>query len=521
MSHEIRTPMNAVIGMAEVLSGTQLDDRQRSFLDVIRDSGNNLLKLINDILDFSKIDAGQLELDSQSFDLRTVTEDIGALVAHRVAEKNIELAIRIQPFLPTGVIGDSGRIRQVLLNLVSNAVKFTDHGHVLVDVGGKAEGDNVALTVQVQDTGIGIAPENIDSVFHKFTQADGSSTRRFEGTGLGLTISKTLVELMGGSIGVESILGQGSTFWISLTLPVSERAAAYKILPVDISGARVLVVDDNAVNRTILVEQFGSWRFRAAAVPSGKEALVALRQANGEGDPFDLVVLDYHMPEMNGEETALEIRADAANEDIPIILLTSVDRAGNAQHFRDIGVQEYLVKPASSSMLFDTSAKLVMAQRETQGPAPKAEPQDEPGSAGAPDAVASSGIEVLAVEDNEMNRMVMQCMLEKLGHGFRLAENGKVALDMLGTFQPDVILMDVSMPVMSGLEATAEIRKAEQAGGGHVPIIGVTAHALSGDREKCIAAGMDDYLAKPVTEAALAEKIDHWAKGDGRKSDVA
>jgi signal transduction histidine kinase/DNA-binding response OmpR family regulator len=472
MSHEIRTPMNAVIGMSEVLSGTSLDDRQRSFLDVIRDSGNNLLKLINDILDFS-------------------------------------------------VIGDCGRIRQVLLNLVSNAVKFTDHGHVLVDVTGRVTGDNVQLTVQVQDTGIGIAPDMIDSVFQKFTQADGSSTRRFEGTGLGLTISKTLVELMGGSIHVESTLGEGSTFTISLTLPVSERAPTHKRLPVDVSRARVLVVDDNEVNRTILVEQFGSWLFRVAAVPSGKEALVALRQASAEGDPFDLVVLDFHMPGMNGEETAREIRADQDLKDVPIILLTSVDRAGDARHFRHMGVQEYLVKPASSSLLFDTSKNLVMALREAQGSATKAPPRDVSAAEECTGAVAPTGIKVLAVEDNEMNQMVLECMIDELGHDFRLAGNGREALDLLPSFQPDVILMDVSMPVMSGPEATAEIRRAEQAGGGHIPIIGVTAHALSGDREKCLAAGMDDYLPKPVTKGALAEKIDHWAKAGGRKSGVA
>jgi CheY-like chemotaxis protein/anti-sigma regulatory factor (Ser/Thr protein kinase) len=510
--------MNAVIGMSEVLAGTKLDDRQRSFVEVIRESGNNLLKLINDILDFSKIDAGQLRLDCQPFDFKIAAEDIGALIAPKAAEKDIELALRFQPFLPTKVVGDSGRIRQVLLNLISNSVKFTEHGHVLVEVTGKAHGDTVELTIEVQDTGIGIAPDKIDTVFQKFTQVDASSTRRFEGTGLGLTISKTLVELMGGEIGVESTLGEGSNFWIKLTLPVHEHASERPRVPVDVSGARVLVVDDNEINRTILVEQFGTWRFRVAAVDSGREALLALRYAAAEREPFDLVVLDYQMPGMNGEETAREIRAQEVSRDTPIVLLTSVDSAGDGSYFRSLGVQEHLVKPANSSMLFEVSVRVLM-----DALSPKEDTASQAPSPAAPKLPerARSGISVLVVEDNEMNQTVMECLLDDLGHAHRLAGNGRVALDILQSFTPDVILMDVAMPVMSGYEATREIRKREEALGGHLPIIGVTAHALGGDREKCLAAGMDDYLAKPVLKDTLAEKIDHWARGAGCKDVVA
>jgi CheY-like chemotaxis protein len=320
---------------------------------------------------------------------------------------------------------------------------------------------------------------------------------------------------------VESVPGQGSTFWISLSLPIHQRASAEKRVPINVSGARVLVVDDNEVNRTILMEQFGSWQFRVAAVPSGREALLALRQAVTEEDPFDLVVLDYHMPGMNGEDTAREIRAQEGSKDIPIILLTSVDRSGDAKYFRDLGVQEYLVKPANSSMLFDSSVKVLMDSRRIESLAAK-RAAFAPGAAeAAAQSAASSGIAVLVVEDNDMNQMVMACMLEDLGHHYRLAENGREALDILDSFEPDVILMDVAMPVMNGFEATREIRKAEKAHGRHIPIIGVTAHALSGDREKCLESGMDDYLSKPVIKGALGEKIDHWASGAGRRSVVA
>jgi signal transduction histidine kinase/DNA-binding response OmpR family regulator len=541
MSHEIRTPMNGVMGMAELLAKTELNAKQRTFTDIIVKSGNALLTIINDILDFSKIDAGQLELDPQPFKLAEAIEDVATLVSAKVEEKELELAVRIQPDLPEMLVGDVGRLRQIVTNLVGNAVKFTEAGHVLVDVSGTVEAGTAALTVKVVDTGIGIPADKVDHVFEKFSQVDGSSTRKHEGTGLGLTISKLLVEKMGGEIGVESEVGHGSTFWFTVPLPVYGAKTRKKTVPGDVSGAKVLVVDDNEVNRSILLEQLDSWRFEAIAVSSGREGLAALRQAAGGRRPFELVILDYHMPGMDGAQTAAAIREEAAIADVPIVMLTSVDQPGDSQMFRQLGVAAYLVKPARSSLLLDTIVSALHEARHGAGTEAEAHGEAEPAgdaaaeqasspsSSGAAPAQASAAAEsephaaeaeaapaeeplaILVAEDNEVNRLVVEQILTETGHSYALAENGEIALQMWRARRPALILMDVSMPVMNGLEATRAIRQAEQTEGlPRTAIVGLTAHALKGDREMCIKAGMDDYMPKPISPDRLAAKLDEW-----------
>ena len=358
MSHEIRTPMNGVMGMAELLKKTTLDGKQTMFADVILKSGAALVTIINDILDFSKIDAGQMQFDNRPFNLAEAVGDVATLVSTKAEEKNIELIVRIQPDLPDVYVGDAGRIRQILTNIVGNAVKFTDTGHVLVDISGQVTGSNehghiAALNVRITDTGVGMPPERIAGIFEKFTQMDGSSTRAREGTGLGLSISKMLVELMGGEIGAQSVPGTGSTFWFNVSLPVHGDIAVANPVPVDVTGARVLVVDDNEVNRSIQMEQLASWKFEPHAIDSGLAALAEMHRAVQAGTPYDLVILDFQMPEMDGTEVAQQIRTQPAIQQTPIIMFTSVDNAGD-RAVRALNIQGHLVKPARASQLLET-----------------------------------------------------------------------------------------------------------------------------------------------------------------------
>jgi signal transduction histidine kinase/CheY-like chemotaxis protein len=540
MSHEIRTPMNGVLGMAELLSRTDLDKRQSVFADVIIKSGNALLTIINDILDFSKIDAGLLTLDPAPFNLAEAIEDVATLVSARVAEKDLELIVRVDPALPAGVIGDAGRLRQVLTNLAGNAVKFTEQGHVYLNVNGKvdqsAEGTQVArLHFEVQDTGIGIPQDKLASVFEKFTQVDSSATRKHEGTGLGLSIASSLVGLMGGKIGVVSKVGHGSTFWFDIELPVHAAAKARSRAPVDISGANVVVVDDNPVNRSILLEQMASWQLNGTACVSGAEGLQLLRLAAQHDLRPDLLILDYQMPEMNGIEMLQQMRADPALADIPVILLTSVDMARSDPEIGRLNLAANLTKPTRSSLLLETITEVLAGARgqagrpsgpdrqaETSGrpaPTPK-KVQAEPNPA-KPVAAPNTGIDILVAEDNEVNQIVMEQILRETGRSFRIVDNGKLAVAAYKIHRPKLILMDVSMPEMNGHEATREIRAIEAETGAHVPIVGVTAHALKGDMDLCIAAGMDDYLSKPVSPARVLDKLDHWLKDNGTASQVA
>ncbi|MFC3644350.1 response regulator [Aquibium oceanicum] len=530
MSHEIRTPMNGVLGMAELLAKTELNQKQKTFTDIIVKSGNALLTIINDILDFSKIDAGQLVLDPAPFHLGESVEDVATLMATRAKEKDLELIVRVDPELPRTVVGDAGRLRQIVTNLVGNAVKFTDSGHVLVDVSGEAQDESVKLRFKVTDTGIGIPADKLDHVFEKFSQVDASSTRRHEGTGLGLAITSRLVALMGGEIGVESEFGKGSTFWFDVLLPLGEAETRRKATPHDVTGARVLVVDDNAVNRAILMEQMNAWGFDACAAESGPEALAVLKETARLGVRVDCVVLDYQMPGVSGSDVAAAMRTVPALAHTPIIMLTSVDQSLSLAQNRDLGIGTQLIKPARSSALLEALVSHIQQHHDDIAvTAPSARPAEQapvaqeprrPAAAeeAAPAAIVSPAghperqsrrLDILVAEDNEVNQLVFAQILSDTPYSFEIVRNGRLAVEAHAEMRPGMILMDVSMPEMNGLEATNAIREAEGEGN-HVPIVGVTAHALKGDRERCLSAGMDDYMSKPISPNMLLEKIHRW-----------
>ena len=505
MSHEIRTPMNGVMGMADLLASTKLTETQKGFVDVIVKSGDALLTIINDILDFSKLDAGMASLSPSPFILADVVEDVSALIAARAATKNVELAVRVDPKLPYSFVGDAGRLRQILINLTGNAVKFTDKGYVLIDVSPASEADEerVALKFSIVDTGVGISEHKRADIFEKFSQADNSSTRAHEGTGLGLAIAKALVELMGGEIGVESTPGAGSTFWFTIALAVNTKDLPETEEYEDAAGARVLIVDDNGVNRRILEEQTAAWGCPSQSCESGAAALTLLREAAKRNAPFDVVIMDYHMPAMNGAEAVQLIRHDEQIASTPIVMLTSVDQASAGDHFADIGVNAYLTKPARSSVLQRAiSGALHGTATSTTTAAPQI--SDTPAPAAAE---TDKRVDVLVAEDNEVNRLVISHILTGSGYSYEMAVNGREAVEKFKTLKPRIVLMDVSMPEMNGHEATAEIRRIEADGMAHTPIIGVTAHAVKGDREECLTAGMDDYVPKPVSPATLTSKI--------------
>ncbi|AIE87125.1 response regulator [Fimbriimonas ginsengisoli] len=486
MSHEIRTPMNGVIGMAELLMGTELQGRQREFARTIQHSADSLLTIINDILDFSKIEAGKLELEEVDFSLAEVVDEVGSLFSSDAHRKGLELLVALPTVLPI-VRGDPGRLRQVLTNLVGNAVKFTEHGEVVIRVEQVQNADGrVRLTFSVEDTGVGIPPDRIDAIFHSFTQADGSTTRRFGGTGLGLTISRTLIDLMGGTISVTSELGRGSQFTVDVTLPTGHPPQTSS--QADISGLHVLVVDDNATNRRILEENLRAWNCLVTSFDSPLKALDYLAQPNRR--ECDLILTDYLMPDMDGVEFAQAVK------DVPLVLLSSAVDIRPQREWAAIGLVAWLAKPVRQAHLLRV---LRQFRGHSLGQAEEAllPPEHQP-----------LNLRVLLAEDNEVNQLVAVGMLEELGCSVTIAETGLQAIDLSAEERFDVVLMDVQMPELDGLAATERIRERERSTGGHLPIIAMTASAMEGDRDTCIAAGMDDYISKPIAARTLRQRLD-------------